>query len=100
MVKLMARTKWESDVYQDNVLMLELLDNGTSCYRVINSKGETTAQSYVPVDRGQCLTLISWRFWPASRVARRPLWFIVSTWRTITLDCAKSTKRTHIQFSK
>jgi hypothetical protein len=31
--------------------MLELLDNGTSCYRVINSKGETTAQSYVPVDR-------------------------------------------------
>jgi hypothetical protein len=51
MVKLMARTEWESDVYQDNVLMLELLDNGTSCYRVINSKGETTAQSYVPVDR-------------------------------------------------
>ncbi len=52
-MRLIAQTEYDSDAFECNAVLLDILDDGTSCYRVVNSKGEITAQSFVPfVGRG------------------------------------------------
>ena len=53
MARLIAAREYASDAFECNAVLLDVLDDGTSCYRVVNSKGEITAQSFVPfVGRG------------------------------------------------
>ena len=53
MAHLIAMKEYASDAFECNAVLLDILDDGTSCYRVVNSKGEITAQSFVPfVGRG------------------------------------------------
>ena len=48
MVRLIAATEYASDAFEDNVVMLDVLENGTTRYLILNSKGEETAQSFIP----------------------------------------------------
>ena len=43
---LLASTEYESDAFQNNILRLEMLADGSSVLTSYNSKHEITAQSY------------------------------------------------------
>ena len=42
-----AQTEFASEAFDNNVIRLEVLHDGTSVYTSFNSKNEQTAQSYV-----------------------------------------------------
>jgi hypothetical protein len=48
MARLIAATEYASDAFECNAVLLDVLDDGTSCYRVVDSKGEITATTFVP----------------------------------------------------
>jgi len=48
MAGLIAQTEYESEAFIANAVLLDVLNDGTSWYRVVNSKGEITASTFVP----------------------------------------------------
>ena len=48
MAHLIAMKEYASDAFECNAVLLDVLDDGTSWYRVVDSKGEITASTFVP----------------------------------------------------
>jgi hypothetical protein len=48
---VLASTEYESDAFENNILRLEVLLDGTSILTSFNSKHEMTAQSYHSIGR-------------------------------------------------
>ena len=47
-MRLVAQTEYASDAFECNAILLDVLGDGTSCYRAVNSKGEITAITFIP----------------------------------------------------